>query len=407
MSSSILEILQDSFVKPFLLLERNILYLCAFLGSLAQYAIWIYLGYALTDISNLSVIAGFTLGLSGLMGMFGLPLAFMLFRRSPHWWRSLVLLSFAMIGMAGILSFDVLTTPSYFVEGFFSGIFYALPMIPFWVIYHCLMVRLTTQENRGHEVAIAGLMLKAGAVAGTLISAVFLIWFPELPLPLIGCILGLLCTCFLIFPARKFVKNIVLNDPARPSWLYPFVSGIRHFWPLNLITIWHSMMSSLISFLSPIWLKLMGFSAIASSSLMLWQLLMRLSVSPLAGHWFKQKQGHELTRGSAAYIIGWLPWLFPVAAFSFLISGTLWSAATHLMNTGLEARWYDLEKIENMAAREFLLSIGRLIAIGVMLSLMAISPNLFVIALMCFGAGFIMIVKTLLRREETKEANIS
>tara|TARA_Y100001001_G_scaffold164665_1_gene197898 strand:+ start:1447 stop:2619 length:1173 start_codon:yes stop_codon:yes gene_type:complete len=378
--------LYRSLIAPFTSVERSILYLCTFFGQFGFTGLLVYFAFDLASM-DLKAVLGFFSGKFIFSNLFFLPMLFIIVQRSKTPLVFMALVITQLLAMAALFYNKDLFNSGIFGDTFFVGVILSFVTEPFWVIYHYLMLKLTSAENRGHEVSVAELGLQIGSAVGALGAGMMLTFMPGYIFPIFAGFLMIVPTSLLsILSTQNFEPPSAAE--AQTSFLAPYIVLFQQ-WRLSLATIMQGVLEGLTVYYAPLWMKLLGFSAIIMSSLTSAKLIARILISPLTGHLFEKKNREELKLGSAIYIISWLPWLVLSNAVSFIISSVLWSLYNHLIKVGLDGRWYDNQTMDGMATREVAMGIGRVLALLTVAPLIIISPFIFFIG--AIGAGFVFL----------------
>lgn len=374
---SIMRFLHKAFIAPFTSVERGIVYLSAMLGQFGFYGLLIYLAFDLTT-ADLSNVISFFAAKFIVSNLLLLPFLFMILRR---FYNRLTFSLYTILQFLAFLSLllfakDLIANVS-LENAFILGLIVSVITEPFWAIYHTMMLKVTSDENRGHEVSMAELGMRIGVTLGSFAAGFMLTFMPG--------------SFFLLFSAFCMIIPTIamggiafkIGEPEVKtlSILAPYKHLIRDP-QLTLSTILQGILNSLTSFFVPIWLKVIGFSAMAAGSVMAAQVIARLFVGPLSGHLYEKGRGQEISIGGFIYTLAWLPWTLIQSAVLYIFSAMLWAIYSHMVNVGLDSRWYANKTLIAMASREICFGIGRLLCCLVILPLLYVSPILF----FCGGA---------------------
>ncbi|MAS86996.1 MAG: hypothetical protein CMH30_03330 [Micavibrio sp.] len=397
--------LKKSFIDPLMSMERSMLYICAFMGSFGFYGLLIYLAFDYTD-SDLTPVISFFIAKFGFSNIFVAPFILMLIRRYMNTAVFAMLTVMQWIGL--VLLFLFSTTSGDPILTFSVGVIVSFITEPFYAIYHMMMIRLTTDENRGHEVSMSELSLKVGVVAGSMAAGFMLTFLP-------GIVFLIFAGICLILPAvilaAMFIQSqdmdaklsymaqagidmkpsamMLVADP-KASLVAPYALMIKSG-SLSVLTMLQGGMNALVSFYAPIWLKILGFSALMTGFLMGMQVVARFFVGPISGLLYEKGKGHELMLAGLIFVIGWLVWLFLPYPVAFTTSVILWAVYTHMINVGIDSRWYAGKTLEGMACREICFGVGRLILLLVLIPLLYISPLAFFMGAIITGLVFLIL----------------
>ncbi len=328
--------------------------------------------------------------------LFYLPALFTLLSRieGRPFLGGVMILQFA--SLAFLLSHSDILIIDSFKDGICVAILFALVSEPFWMAYHGLMLRLTTDEDRGHQVSMAELGMRIGGIIGSLGAGLALSFFP-------GQIFPLFCGATLLLSTAGFFLLLLSRAPderMRISFLSLFVHIIRN--PMiSMCTLVQGMMSALTGVLAPVWMSVIGFSGILAGLLMALQIVARLVAGPLAGQWFHDDKGRELRVGALAHAAGWLSWIITSNPLAMIWSAFFWSAGSHMVNIGMDGRWYKSKSLANMASREICLGIGRLSLLPIILILFTVSIKLFFV-FAAITSILLYVLCCLWQKQETK-----
>ena len=377
------KLLYKAFVAPFTSIERSILYLCAFLGRFGSFGIIVYLAFDYTS-ENLSIVLSFFIGNFILISFVLLPLLFTLLKRFISPGFILFCIALQIVSIVNIYFHPEFLQATTWLEGLRAGILIGVVNCPFWALFHNLMLFFTTRENRGHEVSIAELGLKFGAIVASMTSGIMLTYLPGTMFP-IACMATItISTIILAMVTMDFVEMV----PDKTTRVFSPYAQVFQRKKLGIATLFQAALMALIEFFVPIWMKFFGFSAILTGSVLIAQILIRTLISPLTGALFERKNGSELRLGSVFFIIGWLPWLFISHGGILIFSFINWAISNHTINVGMDSRWYDEKTLEGMATRELLLGLGRLFCLVTIMPLLLISPHAFIISCIVLALVF-------------------
>ena len=383
---ALLRLLKKAFIDPFTSTERAILYLCTFFGQFGFTGLLVYFAFDLTSL-DLDAVLGFFTGKFFFSNLFFLPLLFIIVARA----RSAIVFSFLVLTqvialLVLFLNRDLMSAGD-FNQALLVGIIISFVTEPFWVIYHNMMLQLTTDENRGHEVSVAELGLQVGSAIGALAAGFMLTFMPGAIFPLFGSFSLIIPASILSVLSAQFFKE----QGQKPSYLAPYSGAIQN--PrLSLATLMQGVLEGVTTYYAPLWMKVLGFSAIVMSSLTSAKLAARFAIGPLTGHLFQKGNRKELRLGAYVYMISWIPWIILDPALAFVITAVIWSVYNHLIKVGLDGRWYANKTMEGMATREVCMGVGRLLALACVAPLIVISPLLFFAA--AIGAGVLFLIST-------------
>jgi hypothetical protein len=149
-------------------------------------------------------------------------------------------------------------------------------------------------------------------------------------------------------------------------------------------------------------LKILGFSALATSLVLGMQITARFFVGPLTGWLYEKGKGQELFISSLLFSASWGLWLFLPHGTAFVAAVILWSLYAHMMNVGLDGRWYAGKTLEGMACREICFGIGRLALLVILIPLLNTPATVFFLSSMAVGIVFFVIALTLDTKKNVK-----
>jgi len=332
------------------------------------------------------VTAAFDYTQTGLIGVAGfftakfifsnfifLPLLFLGLKRfGNHPWYLGGVFFIQVTGVFAILAFPGTLSVSGFSTGLVAGLILSLISESFWMAYHALMLSRTTRNERGYQVSAAALYQKIGTALGSVCAGIVLYFAYGQAFIVICSLLLLGITGTLLFMILRTNFNQIIPDSEDGMLALALQNPA-----LLLLTIFQGALVSLNSFFAPVWMKMMGFTSILTGTLIASEVLVRLMVSRMAGTLYHGRRGREISSGALVQAAGWTPWVFFTSPWIAGLSALFWSAGSHLMNVGLDARWYDLKTLEAMAVREMALGAGRIVCFAALVLLTKISMTAF------------------------------
>lgn len=404
---SIKTFLYKSLLAPFTSPERALLYICAFLGAFGSYGLLIYLAFDYTQ-ANLSPVISFFMSKIVVSHIIIAPTILIFIRRylNAQVFGGLNIMQW--IGMVGLVFTMTAIDTSDPLDTFMIGLVISMITEPFFAVYQMMMIRLTTDENRGHEVSMAELCLKVGIVSGSIAAGFMLTFFPGIVFLIFAAMCLIVPTFILVVMFIQTqnmddkdsvmeragmpmeTKGTVLVADKSVSFLAPFKLLFKDA-PMAMLTILQGGMSALVTIYAPIWLKVLGFSALATSMVLGMQITARFLVGPFTGWLYEKGKGQELFFASVIFSLSWLLWIVLPYAAAFTGAVILWAIYTHMMNVGLDGRWYAGKTLEGMACREVCFGIGRLALLVILIPLLALPPFVFFLSSMAVGIVFIVI----------------
>lgn len=404
---SIKNFLYKSLLAPFASPERAILYICAFMGAFGSYGLLIYLAFDYTQ-ANLSPVISFFMSKIVVSHIIIAPAILIFIRRylNARVFGGLNIMQW--LGMIGLVFAITVIDTSNPIDTFAIGLVISMITEPFFAVYQMMMIRLTTDKNRGHEVSMAELCLKIGIVSGSIVAGLMLTFFPGIVFLIFAAMCLIVPTFILVV---MFIQTQNMDDKMRimenagmpmetkgtvlvadktVSFLAPFTLLFKDV-PMALLTILQGGMSALVTIYAPIWLKVLGFSALATSMVLGMQISARFLVGPFTGWLYEKGKGQELFLASAIFSLSWLLWIVLPYGIAFTAAVVLWAIYTHMMNVGLDGRWYAGKTLEGMACREVCFGIGRLALLVILIPLLNLPAFVFFLASMAVGIVFIVI----------------
>lgn len=159
----------------------------------------------------------------------------------------------------------------------------------------------------------------------------------------------------------------------------------------------------LIGFFAPVWMYVLGIKSVTMGLLLSLQGVIKLVLSPIAGHLFHENKSRDIVFGACIKPLGWIPWILVQAPWVMVISSAIWTTGMHLYAVGMGSRWYQQRCLASQAVREMALGLGRIIC-----TLLAV-PVLYMMGVQAFFIlAFIMTAMTSVlaiyfRRHENKK----
>jgi hypothetical protein len=126
----------------------------------------------------------------------------------------------------------------------------------------------------------------------------------------------------------------------------------------------------LIGFFAPVWMWVLGIKSVTMGLLLSVQGVIKLFLSPIAGHLFHENKSRDIILGAAIKPLGWIPWIIIKAPWVMLISSSLWTVGMHLYSVGLGSRWYSHQCLASQSIREMALGVGRIICVIIVVPLL-------------------------------------
>lgn len=260
----------------------------------------------------------------------------------------------------------------------------ALMSALYWGSLHVTMTHNSTDDNRGFEVALLGVMSLAGAVTAAVASASLL----SVDKPLIGIILAMLCLitgtgCMLLtariqprITARAYIKSIAA------VWQ-------EHAGFLKMMAMRSVFESS--GQLTTALMSLLHFPPAMAATLITARVILEFIFAPLIG-----KLAHNLSQrgyitGIACIATGWIGIaVAPHSPYLFLICLLVIGLGSRLVAAGIHVGMYALKSYPAMFWTEAVLGTGRLLFIFAMMPLLYYSPQFYACAVA--GIALFMLV---------------
>lgn len=345
-------LLYKAFIAPLKSPERIKLYVASIIGTFGFSGAFLFLAFDYGG-QGLAEMLSFMLSRTIIVDMVLMPVAFIGLRKfkNTKFFRLLVFIQIVML--AALLYVQNLTLPS--VTGAFTySVLLATMMMPFWIAYHAVMIEFTSEDNRGNDVSVSLIGMGIGSIIGTSCGGAVLQYFGEnhwyIAISMIAIFGGTILQMSLIRKDNFNLKGGKLMDSFTK----------RPYRTMN--TLMDGVCGFLIVMAAPIWLGAIGMKALGTGVASSLQTLLKIVLSPYTGVLTNANKGRETTYGSMMNTLGWLPWLLFQSPWILVWSYALWGMGYHLYGVGLQSRWYQERTYANMAAREFLLGAGRLLA---------------------------------------------
>jgi hypothetical protein len=202
------QFLKKSFIDPFASMERAMLYLCAFLGAFGSYGLLIYLAFDYTQ-DDLTPVISFFMSKIVISHIVIAPIILIFIRRYLNGFVFAGLNVLQWLGMLGLAWAIGFVNPLDPIHTFLIGLVISMITEPFFAVYQMMMIRLTTDENRGHEVSMAELSLKVGIVSGSISAGLMLTYLPGMVFLIFSAMCLILPTFIL---AGMFIQKQHMDD---------------------------------------------------------------------------------------------------------------------------------------------------------------------------------------------------
>lgn len=368
------DLLQKAFIAPFQSKMRRSMYIAAILGCFSFSGLMFFYGFDYLDKGPWAVAIYFMAKtVSGMMLM--MPFLFFLFQKmkKKSFFTLLFILQTLCILFLILIPYDQALPEA---SAFINGILFTIISAPFWALFHIMMIQSSSDENLGNEISVALIGINIGNLLGSVSGGLALAFLP-------GYLYMLFCFAAFVVATTLLAKTIpeegkrieqktMLESITLKPWrtINTMLDGSFHF---------------LGSFFLPVWLGFIGIGSVMTGFLAGANILSRLIISPFAGHLSLGSKAMESKIGAILKTIGWGPWLFTLSPFNLIWSYLFWNTGQHLYAVGLQSRWYKEKTYNNMAAREFLLGVGRGIACVIAVPALYTAPVLFFAVSALFG----------------------
>ena len=377
--------LYRSFIAPFVVRSRLLLYIASFLGCFGFTGATIYLAFDLAELGMMPIMSFFATRFT-VTGFIVMPLAFYALYKFPIKYTS----RFMLLMQLGVMAFILYqpetlsgTTP---VQTAQIAVLFAMMAVPFWSMFHLNMLCHTSDDNLGNEVSVSGLVNFAGGTLATLSSGIALTYFHG-PVFVTICFAALTISLILM----SFIPRQSQVNAVREGKDFSLPQALRRNKELSMATVQEGIFHFFTSFSTPIWLWAIGVKSMMMGILLSVQGATKFIVSPIAGHLFHENKSREIMIGAALKPLGWIPWIIIQAPWVMLISSFIWSLSSHLYSVGMGSRWYSQRCLATQAAREMALAMGRLLcAITAVPILYLGGPQLFFIIALIVTCGIIL-----------------
>lgn len=266
-----------------------------------------------------------------------------------------------------------------------SAIANALVSMPFWTAYHLTLSGHSTDDNRGHEIANAYIANAVGAVTGFMIGgALANSTHLSIGLGFAAMALGLLLILTVLPPPHKGEDKAFWHDFRD----HLFSRDMR-----MAMTVGQGGYDIFSSFILPSFLQLIGTNAMGAGVVQTLRVGLGSLVAPAIGHIVGKGKHHELRWGSLLYVPAWAAMLLPLPLpVQLAIAIAFWTVSTRAYGIGLDAAWYRLRTPGSLAARETLLSAGRIPFLLAFVPVMFISTKYYILLALAYGFILAMVM---------------
>jgi len=371
-----IEAVRRTFVDPFRVFRRNLLYFGTFLG--------VY-GFGL-----MNTLAAYDLGTAGLgsiMAYFGPAL---LLAGFVYW--PLLYMGFSAIDGLKWRTFIFTTQAVSLVillniprEPLLQGLAFGVTMAPFWTAYHIAMVQNTTKGNRGYEVSIGQLLFLIAGVCAVITTAHFL----ETKNNVLGSLIALstlMCGTICLLASSKVVRQ----HSAR-HYIHECRAIVNQN-PYMARRIISQSVFDMPSFTMASLMHIMGISPTKMAAIIVLRLILMFFLSPIIGTMAHKHRKHGYGMGLALVSVGWfILGLAPEYSVSFFICLMCFIIGMSFASSSLMAGLYEMQSYATMMWSEVFLAVGRGAGLLILTPLMFydVRVYLFVLALL---AAFIFLI---------------
>lgn len=396
---SIRTFLHRSFIAPFLAKGRVFSYCGSFLGAFGFTGVMTYFSYDFARLGAEALSLYFLVRL-GFANFIAMPLALYTIYKLKRRFAFPFMLVLQAATMAYAFQNPNVIVGTDMLSVALAGLAFSIMAAPFWSSFHTCMLAHTSDDNIGNEVSVSGIILFCGGTLAIIGSGFALEYFP-------GPVYVLTCFASMMIGTMGFAISLHRFDmsPFREKSFSLIEAFKKHKAKCNA-TATEGLFQFLTSFFAPVWMWAIGIKSVTMGLLLASQGLIKLVVSPLAGHLFHEDKSRDVVLGATIKPLGWLPWIFIQAPWVMLISSTLWTLGQHLYSTGLGSRWYKQRCLASQALREILLGFGRCATACIALPLLYyIGPTAFFIFAFVATASLIFSAYHIKRDEQGDSKN--
>jgi hypothetical protein len=361
--------LHQSFVAPFAVRSRAIVYAGQFMGAVgfSFLAIFTSLDIVRAGAEGVSV---FMITRFGWAGLVIFPLLTFVYLRGSKTGFSLLAL-----GVQLLSALMLFLPPELAHDPMLFGLAMGTAAGGYWMSYHLAMMAQTSDRGRAQEISLAMIIMTAGGILGTLMGgyAASKIMGP------IAALLGLLLQLTASGIYCYFAPTRAVTDAAGHGQVHVGKFRRELFADPNrtILTLIEAGFIALSEFLRPVWLTLIGIGAMSVGIMSAAIVLLQACLAPLAARLYGQDRSQEIRLGSCSYALAWLPWLLTSQKIMLFFSVPFWSAGLILVSTGMNGRWYRDRSVMAVLAREILLTFSRIVAFVVVVPLLFQRPEQF------------------------------
>ena len=261
-------------------------------------------------------------------------------------------------------------------SGFYNAIAVSLAFSPFLALQQYRFAKNQSRENRGNEVALNSYVISISYSLGLFLGGL-LLHHDMMHLATVG---GSLCT---IIGAFFLYHPLSAKDNAQKVW-----GLIGRNKPSSRITFFYGLFNPMVDGCMPVWMRVMGISAMGAGINMSLRPLIGFFLTPIVG-WLIQKKGFRAAQlGGIGMIMGWslmagshvYPWMLAIG-FAILSTGT------NLLNPMEVGRWMKRRSSAAVISREVLVASGRIPSYAMGIAVSFLAPLAFpLLGLMISGA---------------------
>jgi hypothetical protein len=376
----IFELAHDGYIKPICNKSLVGVYLATTLGIFGMSLLDVFLAFDIASL-GMGALLAFLLLRIGAANLVAMPLGLMAL--SKFSWHS-VFIVFLLLQLSVLV---IVFIPLFEMPQYLTAALIANTTIPFWVLYHAMILNHSSIENRGNEVSVAHLSMTLGAVAGS-VTAGFLLHLDvsDHLVMILGSVL-VICASSALYYFSTYKKGSFVNSKAMRRLAGPGLLKAAKLNPtVSKATLAEAVHDTAIWILWPVWLKVVGAGGLAVGILQASNVGVKFIISPIVGRFINLKNGYDSMFGPFIKLFGWLPWLVSNNPLVSLCSCVFFAAGSHTFKVGLETRWYENKTLSHLAVREIVLGIGRFAAVLFFVPVLFYKPDYFVVSgIACLG----------------------
>lgn len=372
------ELAHDGYIKPICNKSLVGVYVATTLGIFGMSLLDVFLAFDIAMLGMGTLISFLLLRVS-IANLIAMPLGLMALSKFS-WHKVYLVFLLLQLFVLAMVFFPSLGLPQYLVAALIAN-----TTVPFWILYHAMILNHSSIENRGNEISLAHLSMTLGAVAGSVAAGFLLHWdISEQIVMLLGAVL-VICASSALYFFSTFKKDRMANSISMQRLAGPgLIKAAMLSPPVSKATLAEAVHDTAIWMLWPVWLKIVGASGLAVGVLQASNVGVKFIISPIVGRFINLKNGYDSVYGPLIKFFGWLPWMFSHNPLVSLCSCVFFAAGSHTFKVGLETRWYENKTLSHLACREIVLGVGRFIAVLFFVPILFYKPDYFVVAgIMC------------------------